>query len=358
MIGGICTVLGYVLVFVPLQYTVALYLVLPGMLLAFLGMGMLVTAMIIYSRRVYSSNSQRYERNFSLSYSSIRGSYKVIIVGIIALIAARIVQGLVWPLPAELSSQTSTSLAQYLGDVIIGGMFWGFLISYYFVRYSYKIPLASPVYRSLVITFLAVLIVDGLATLFHLNHAAGYFLWDLLYSIPRYFAFGIVVGYSYEKFNSEKTIQTLLSRPTKRRARIYYLLIIAVVMGASIIYSNYTVSLETSSFTASDIHFVTSNGIIHTIANITNPSQSSLIQVNAAIDGLDDGICGYGIDTNHTMMCNFYSPSGGVPLLLCSQLPVAENYTLTLNAYFSSMKTVINTYTIGRNQLGCPSLNL
>ena len=295
---------------------------------------------------------------WSESYFAIRGGYKVLIVGIVALVVARVVQSLAWPQPSILSSQANVPLIQNIGFDIIGGIFFGFVIGFYFLRYYSKIPLASPVLKALVVSLLAVFVVNGLVTLLHLSDAPDYFLWGLAYSIPPYSVLGIALGYSYKRFNSEYSIKAMQAKPVKRRIRLYYYLILAAFMGMILVGGPLLNSLEPTSFTATNIHFESSTGFIHVIANITNPSQPDIIQVNAAINGMNDGICGYSFHTNATMSCNFFTPSDGVPLLGCGQLPFAENYTLTLNAYFSNMKTVINTYTVSRAQIGCPSFKL
>ena len=160
---------------------------------------------------------------------------------------------------------------------------------------------------------LAILIASGLFTLLHLTDSATFFLTEVAYSIPSYSILGIVLGYSYTKFDSEKTIQSVRAPIIKKRHLWYFSTATIIVIVAFTILSNYQESLQPASFTASGIHFVTSGGIITVIANITNVSTFSLIQIDASINGIDDGICGYGIGPGHTMACNFFSPSRGRP---------------------------------------------
>ena len=147
----------------------------------------------------------------------------MIILGIIALIIARIVQTILWPLPSELSSPTNSILTQQLSSDILGGIFWGFVIGFYFVRYAYKIPLANAVYRGLIIDSLAILIASGLFTLLHLTDPATFFLTEVAYSIPSYSILGIVLGYSYTKFDSEKTIQSVRGTDHKEKTSVVFL---------------------------------------------------------------------------------------------------------------------------------------
>lgn len=126
----------------------------------------------------------------------------------------------------------------------------------------------------------------------------------------------------------------------------------AVILGGSF-YTLRERSLILVSFAASDIRFANDNGTIQIQANITNLSNPSLIQVDAAIDGMNDGVCGYAINTNQTKTCTFANPNPG-PLLSCTQIS-QDNNTLTLNGFFGNGDGLIvsfsNPYT--RAQLGC-----
>jgi hypothetical protein len=161
-------------------------------------------------------------------------------------------------------------------------------------------------------------------------------------------------GLSYKKFNPEKTVQSLQSQPVKRRTKWYYFLIFFAIPLFFYAYNHYQSSLEPVSFTASDIHFVITNGTIHVLANITNPSQPALMQVNAAIQGSDAGVCNYGFfQTNKSTICNFSSSGEGLPQISCAELGYRENYTLTLDAYFANTKTATNSYLFSHAQLPC-----
>jgi hypothetical protein len=347
LVGGLCTFLGYFLVFVP----VVEFLILPALLLSFIGIGILLAALIIYLRR-----SQSYERNFSLNYSILKGAYKVIVLGIITLFVIRIVESVVLPAPPkDLLPQPSETLVQGLTAAIVYCVFWGYSVGYTFVRYFRKIPFSNPTYKALLVSLVTMLIVNGLATFLHLNVAASYYLWSVAYSLPAYGALGVVLGYGYTKFDSEQAVKRVHAQPVRRRIKLYYYIAIAAFIGVFLVFNNYQNSIEPASFAASNVHLVGINGSVHVMANITNTSPPSLIQIDSSIDGQDAGICGYGIQTNQSMVCNFFPPSSEIPLLDCSQLPQAGNMTLTLNAYFGNTKTIVHTYTLERAQVaGCP----
>jgi hypothetical protein len=128
------------------------------------------------------------------------------------------------------------------------------------------------------------------------------------------------------------------SLQSEHMKRNRYLIVIALIVAglAFPIYGYYQRSNEPVSFIANNIHF-TNNGTIEIQANITNLSVPALIQVDAAIDGSDNGICDYDIATNQTMMYMFTNPNPG-PLVSCAQLPEVPNHTLTLNAIFGNGK--------------------
>ena len=197
IITGLCTAVGYILLFLPspTPYPFLEYFVFPGFLLSIIGTVMLFGAWVVYSLR-----SQRNTRGWSLMYSVLRGGYKLMILGIIIFVVARIIQALVWPVPSELSSQANASLMQNLVSIIIGGIFWGFAVGFSFVRYSPNPRLINPIYRALTISILTVFIVNALGTLLHLNDAASYYLMAVAYSMPSYLILGIVLGYSYKRF--------------------------------------------------------------------------------------------------------------------------------------------------------------
>jgi hypothetical protein len=350
----LCTAVGYILIFVPPQYPFSEFFLFLGDVLAFIGLGTLIAAIVVYVRR--PQYSQRANKSWSLAYSAVRGGYRVIILGIISLIVSRIVLGVIFPVPSVLNPQTSASLAQSLGNVIIGGIFWGFVIGFYFVTYSNKIPFANPIYRALVVSSLVVLIVIGLETLFHLNDAASYFLLATAYTIPSYLILGIVLGYSYQKFNPEQTIQALQSQPVKRRVKLYYYLVLFVIIGVFFGASFYQNSQIPVSFAASNLQFSNIDGTISLQFMVTNPSGSALIQVNAFLDGMNMGECNPGpllaaLQTNQTATCVIANPYPSQ--ISCSNLPVLTDYGLRLNAYFGNSKTVNNYYTVTRQQLGC-----
>jgi hypothetical protein len=142
---------------------------------------------------------------------------------------------------------------------------------------------------------------------------------------------------------------------SKHKNRNTYLILIAVMvvtLGIPL-YGWYQRYAEPASFVANDIHFV-NDGTIEIQANITDTSVPVLMQVNAAIGESNDGMCSPSIGANQTRTCVFTNADSG-SLLSCAQLPEAQNYTLTLTAFFANGKTLVHVYypSYMSAQLGC-----
>jgi hypothetical protein len=224
----------------------------------------------------------------------------------------------------------------------------GFAVAYDLVRYNDGIPFKSPIAKSVVLSTVALVVVGALSTLVS-QGGAFYFSVYVLYEAAAFTASGIIIGLVYARAYGEQSPPLPeVGQPLQRRWWMYSVVIFAIVIliTASLFYQS---SVEPVSFTASDIHFEADNGTVQVIANVTNTSGPSLIQVDAAIDGFDDGVCGYGINTNRTIVCSFML----IPLLPCSQLSPANYHTLTLSAYFANTRTLAESYNITSAQLGC-----
>lgn len=340
IVAAVCTVIGYLIVFFPIFPNG--YLSLIGLFLSIIGEFSLVGAVFVLMFR-----STRLARMRTKGVIVYRRSLKPTLLGGFSFWLAELVTN-------PISTPHEAFSLNNIAPALVGSFLIALFVSWYYIYYYDRIPTSSPVSKSLTVSFIGLGILAFLGIIVNPHQSFSSYLVNLLRDILSFLALGFVVGYSYKRFNQgELAIPISRVQPMKRRTTIYYVLIVMVIVIGIAVGIFYINSLQPASFAASDIHFATTSGTIHVIANITNPSQPSIVQVNAAIDGMDDGVCGYGIQTNQTMMCNFSGTSGGVPLLSCSQLPQAENYTLTLNAYFGNSKTVIQTYTVYRSQLGC-----
>ena len=64
-----------------------------------------------------------------------------------------------------------------------------------------KIPTKNPILKALILSFVAMFMIELLSTLVDPNNASVYLLIDTGMNLPRFFALGTVVGHLYDKLN-------------------------------------------------------------------------------------------------------------------------------------------------------------
>ena len=349
LVGAIIAVVGFFLVFLPIFQNPALWSVpttapapfyeLPGFLLFILGQVILLYCLFVFMWRRRNAHPSR----GAISLAIYKMSYKPAIAGVIVFLLARAATRVILPIPP---SPIKLAPLLDIGTVILS-IIACLAVAYYLVRYYDRIPFTNPILKSIVASTVALVILAVFATI-----ASGnpfYFMVYILYEAATFTATGAAIGFAYKRFFGAQSPAALVTTQViLKRKWLYYVLVIAII-ALLVIFGQYQYSLQPVSFRASDIHFRVSNGSVQVLANITNTSGPSIIQVDAAIDGLDAGVCGYGINTNQTMACGFQI----IPLLSCSQLPQTNNHTLALSPYFGNGRMPTETYSFTNAQLGC-----
>ena len=92
----------------------------------------------------------------------------------------------------------------WVGGLIIG-LIMASLISYVLVRFNGNIPTKNPILKSLILSFIALvilLLVVEVPSSLRTSDASYYFLVGVLLNVPRFLVFGIAVGYLYKKLYS------------------------------------------------------------------------------------------------------------------------------------------------------------
>jgi hypothetical protein len=94
-----------------------------------------------------------------------------------------------------------SSLPVALFEALVGGLIIGCCVSYFLLRFFDKIPTKNPIFKALILSFIAMVIIEVLSTLVNPNNASVYLLIDTGMNVPRFLALGIGIGYLYDKLN-------------------------------------------------------------------------------------------------------------------------------------------------------------
>ena len=106
------------------------------------------------------------------------------------------------PIAAEYKAAFSISyLPMALVEALVGGLVIGGCVSYFLLRFFDKLPTKKPILKALILSFVAMFMIEILSTLGNPSNASVYLLIDTGMNVPRFLALGIVVGHLYDKLN-------------------------------------------------------------------------------------------------------------------------------------------------------------
>ncbi|HOW91033.1 MAG TPA: hypothetical protein PK883_01850 [Anaerolineaceae bacterium] len=94
-----------------------------------------------------------------------------------------------------------SSLPVALLEALAGGMVIAFSVSFILLQSFEKIPGKKPIVKALILSFIAMAIIEVLSTLGNPNHASVYLLLDSGMNAPRFLALGLMIGYLFDKQN-------------------------------------------------------------------------------------------------------------------------------------------------------------
>ena len=107
------------------------------------------------------------------------------------------------PIAADYRAALSISYYPMLLESLLGGLIIGFCVSYFLLRFFDKIPTKDPILKSVILTFIVLIIVTillgGPASFLTPSDPLRYFLVGALFNLLRILALGIVVGYLYKR---------------------------------------------------------------------------------------------------------------------------------------------------------------
>jgi hypothetical protein len=106
------------------------------------------------------------------------------------------------PIAAEYKAAFSISyLPMALVEALVGGLVIGGCVSYFLLRFFDKLPTKKPILKALILSFVAMLMIEVLSTLVNPSNAFVTLLIDTGMNLPRFLALGIVIGHLYDKLN-------------------------------------------------------------------------------------------------------------------------------------------------------------
>jgi hypothetical protein len=108
------------------------------------------------------------------------------------------------PIAAEYRAALSIPYLPMLLAALLGGLTIGLCVSYFLLRFFDRIPTKSPILKSLILTFIVLIIltilIEGPSSLFtRTSDTLRYFLIGLVFNVLRILALGTVVGCLYDK---------------------------------------------------------------------------------------------------------------------------------------------------------------
>jgi hypothetical protein len=110
------------------------------------------------------------------------------------------------PIAAEYRAALSISYLPMLLESLLGGLVIGFFVSYFLLCFFYKIPTKTPIPKSVILSFIALIIVTILievpaSFLTTTSDALRYFFIGAMFNVLRILALGIVIGYLYKRLH-------------------------------------------------------------------------------------------------------------------------------------------------------------
>ena len=107
------------------------------------------------------------------------------------------------PIAAEYRSALSISYFPMLLESLLGGLMIGFCVSYFLLRFFDKIPTQNPILKSVILSFIVLIIVTillgGPSSFYATGDVWRYFLIGTIFNVLRILALGIGIGYLYRR---------------------------------------------------------------------------------------------------------------------------------------------------------------
>ncbi len=129
------------------------------------------------------------------------------VVGGITFWAISIITSLI-PFTADYRVARWSAETVWVGS-LPAGLVIGFFVSFFLLRFFEKIPTKNPFLKSLILSFIALVIgtilLEAPAS-FRTSDALYYFLFGTMLNVPRFLFVGVVIGYLYQRLYGTESL--------------------------------------------------------------------------------------------------------------------------------------------------------
>ena len=109
------------------------------------------------------------------------------------------------PIAAEYRAALTISYFPMLLEALIGGLLIAFCVSYFLLRFWGKLPTKHPILKSVILTFIVLVIVTiliaGPSSYLATGDVMRYFLIGTTFNLIRFLALGMGIGWLYKRLN-------------------------------------------------------------------------------------------------------------------------------------------------------------
>lgn len=109
------------------------------------------------------------------------------------------------PIAAEYRAALSISYYPMLLESLLGGLIIGFCVSFFLLRFFDNIPAKSPILKSVILSFIVLvmvtILIGGPSSFLATGNVLRYFIMGTSFNVLRILALGIGVGYLYVRLD-------------------------------------------------------------------------------------------------------------------------------------------------------------
>jgi hypothetical protein len=155
--------------------------------------------------RAFRTRNKKEKKKMTQSKEIWRKAFVLALAGGLGFWAANFAISLT-PIAAEYRAALNISYLPMLLEALFGGLLIGFCVSYFLLRFFNKLPTKNPILKSVILSFIALLIATILIEvpakfLATTSNALHYFLIGTMFNALRILVLGIVIGQLYDKIN-------------------------------------------------------------------------------------------------------------------------------------------------------------